>query len=652
MDYRELVDKLNFYSMKYYVEDDPAVTDEEYDRLYSLLLQMESENPSEIASDSPSQRVGDKPVSNLEPVVHEVKMLSLSNAYSREDLKHFTENVLKESPDAVFVTEPKIDGAAVVITYINGRLEKGATRGDGTQGEDVTHNVRTIRSLPAEIDFKEKLIIRGEVFMPVASFERLNRIKGEKGEKLFANPRNAAAGTLKLLDSRTAYERGLDIFIYGVDTELSESHFEDLQTLGGLGFKINPLTQKCTDFQEIWSRVEHIGEKRDTLQYDIDGAVVKLDSKPAQRSLGATIKSPKWAIAYKYPSKEAVTKLLNVDFQVGRTGSITPVAKLSPVLLAGSTISNATLHNEDEIARLGIKIGDMVTIRKGGDIIPKVVRPLTEKRTGEETEVQFLSNCPICAGILVKEESDINRKCINPACQAQVKRALLHFASRKAMDIQGFGEALVDKLVDENRLKDVADIYETDFSFLAQESGYGEKSVQKLKQAIEDSRQKNFDRVLYGLGLRHVGERTAQVLAEHFGSIDRLMEADTQELEQIRDIGSETAEAVSKSFANPGLRSVISRLKEAGLNFEMEKTDNVSDALLDKTFVVTGTLSMPRDHFKKLIESNGGKVLSAVSGRLDFLLVGENAGSKLEKAEKLGVNIIDEDQLLQMINGE
>lgn len=652
MKYKELVDLLNYYSRRYYVEDDPAVTDAEYDRLYNELLRMEAEDPSIVLPGSPSQRVGDIPVSGLDTVVHEVKMLSLSNAYSEEDVKHFLENILKEAPGCEFVVEPKIDGAAVVLTYENGELVRGATRGDGTNGEDITHNVKTIGSIPVSIDYKEKLIVRGEVFMPVKAFERLNRLKAERDEKLFANPRNAAAGTLKLLDPRTAAERGLDIFLYGVDTGGTDRHSDDLNMLKELGFKVNDLILKTDSLAEVWEQIELIGSKRDTLEYDIDGAVIKADSKSVQRSLGTTIKSPKWATAYKYPPKEAVTRLLDVDFQVGRTGSVTPVAKLEPVLLAGSTISNATLHNEDEIARLGIKIGDRVTIIKGGDIIPKVVRPVTEERDGTERDVVFRSECPVCGSTLVKEETDINRKCINPACPAQLKKSLLHFASRKAMDIQGFGEALVDKLVDAGFVRDVADIYEKNFEWLKDEDGFGEKSVSKLHEAVAKSKQKGFDKVLYGLGLRHVGERTAQVLAEHFGDIDSLASASAEELVNVRDIGSETANAIVNSFSNDDLSAIIKRLKDAGLSFRMEKAEKSSDVFGGRTFVVTGTLSLPRDHFKKLIESNGGKVLSAVSGKLDYLLVGENAGSKLEKAEKLGVNVIDEDGLIRMLGGE
>lgn len=652
MDYRELVDKLNYYSRRYYVEDDPAVTDAEYDRLYNMLLKMEEENPEIVSPDSPSRRVGDMPVSALQTVTHEYKMLSLSNAYNEGSLREFTEKILTEMPGVEFCVEPKFDGAAVVLTYENGEFVLGATRGDGTNGEDVTHNIKTIYSIPMQIEYKEKLIVRGEVFMPVAAFERINREKADKGEKLFANPRNAAAGTLKLLDSRLAAERGLDAFLYGVDTEVRDSHFDTLMFLKEQGFNVNGMNARYKTFEDIWQHVEMIGLKRDSLEYDIDGAVVKVDSKPAQRSLGATIKSPRWAIAYKYPAKEAVTTLLDVDFQVGRTGTITPVAKLEPVKLAGTTVSNATLHNEDEIARLGIKIGDRVTIIKGGDIIPKVVRPITEERNGTEHDIKFLTSCPVCGSTLVKEEADINRKCINPACPAQLKKSLLHFASRKAMDIHGFGEALVDRLVDDGYINDVADIYEKKFDYLKDADGYGDKSIQKLHDAIADSIKKPFDKVLYGLGLRHVGERTAQVLAEHFGSIDALEKADAEELVKVRDIGAETAGAIVNSFSNADLLSIIERLKKAGLNFTAEKTEAASDILGGKTFVVTGTLSLPRDHFKKLIETNGGRVLGSVSGKLDYLLVGENAGSKLEKAEKLGVSILDEDGLMTMLGGE
>jgi DNA ligase (NAD+) len=625
------------------------VSDAEYDRLYAELLKIEAEHPEIISPDSPAQRVGDAPVSGLQAVAHEKKMLSLSNVYDQNEIQHFLDTVIKDAPDAEFVVEPKIDGAAIVLTYENGVLARAATRGDGTNGEDVTHNVRTIHSLPMTIGRKDKFIIRGEVYMPVASFERINRENAKKGGKLFANPRNAAAGTLKLLDSRQAYERGLDVFLYGVDEGGTPSHFEDLEMLRKLGFKVNGLIGKFSNLKDIWEHILSIGEKRDSLEYDIDGAVIKVDSKQAQQSLGATIKSPKWATAYKYPAQEADTRLNGVEFQVGRTGSITPVAKLEPVLLAGTTISNATLHNEDEIARLGILIGDRVMIRKGGDIIPKVIKPLADQRDGAERAIVFPDHCPVCGSVLVKEDTDVNRKCINPACPAQKKLKLIHFGSRKAMDIQGFGEALVDKLVEDGVLKDAADIYEADYSYLKNEEGYGEKSVAKLIDAIEDSKKQPFERVLYGLGLRHVGERTAQVLAEHFGNIDALILATAENLTDIRDIGAETANALVKSFANEDLLAIIRRLKNSGLRFEAEKAAKSSDVLDGKTFVVTGTLSLPRDHFKKLIETNGGRVLSAVSGKLDYLLAGENPGSKLEKAGKLGVAVIDEENLYKML---
>jgi len=652
MDYKELVERLNYYSKRYYVEDDPVVSDAEYDKLYNELLQFEADDPSIIVHDSPSQRVGDKPISGLDSITHEHRMLSLSNAYSEEELNKFFDKIVKEIPSATFVVEPKIDGAAIVLTYENGKLVRGATRGDGTNGEDVTHNVRTIRSLPLEIDYKEKLIVRGEVFMPVASFERLNRISSENNKKTFVNPRNAAAGTLKLLDSKIAYERGLDAFIYGIDEGGTDNHFDDLNFLKNKGFNINNLIGKFQSFDQVWKCVEFIGSKRDSLEYDIDGAVIKVDSKSSQRSLGANIKSPNWAIAYKYPAQEAITTLLDVEFQVGRTGSITPVAKLDPVFLAGSTISNATLHNEDEIERLGIKIGDKIAIRKGGDIIPKVIRPIIDERDGNEKDVFFLDNCPVCNSNLEKNETDINRKCINPACPAQLKLSLLHFASRKAMDIQGFGEALVDKLVDDDKIHDVSEIYTQSLEYLIEEDGFGEKSVDKLNKAIEGSKKKEFAKVLYGLGLRHVGERTAQVLAEYFGDIDSIIKADVEMLVNVRDIGEETAGSIVNSFSNANLIGIINRLKESGIQFAQVKSEPSSNVLVGKTFVVTGTLSLPRDHFKKLIEANGGKVLSAVSGKLDYLLVGDNAGSKLAKAEKLGVAVIDEEQLKKMLDGD
>ncbi|WP_277657109.1 NAD-dependent DNA ligase LigA [Seleniivibrio woodruffii] len=651
MQYKELVNLLNLYSRKYYTEDDPLVSDAEYDRLYNELVRMETEDPSVISPDSPTQRVGDRPVSDLESVTHEVKMLSLSNAYNEEDLQHFINTCLKEAErELKFVVEPKIDGLAVVLTYENGVLVRAATRGDGVTGEDVTHNARTILSLPLSIDYKEKLTVRGEVYMPVKAFERLNRQQAEKGLKLFANPRNCAAGTLRQLDSRITAARGLDIFVYGVDFGGSRFHHDDLEFLRKLDFPVNPLIKQCADFSEVWALVEHIGNVRNSLEYDIDGAVIKVDSKEAQDILGVTIKAPKWATAYKYPSQEVTTTLLDVDFQVGRTGTITPVAKLEPVFLAGSTISNATLHNYDEVARLGLLIGDRVIIRKGGDVIPKVVMAVKDLRTGDEREISYPSVCSVCATELVKDEEDVSARCPNIDCPARVKLSILHFASRKAMDIQGFGEALVELLVDGGHIRDAADIYEKDLNFLKELDGFGEKSVTNIQAAIEESKKKAFDKVLFGIGLKHVGERTAQLLAEHFGNIDRLMSATVEELITVNDVGEETAKAISSAFQDKRVIELVERLKAAGLRFEFEKAQNASDALGGKKFVITGTLSRPRPYFEQLIREHGGSAESTVSKKIDFLIAGESAGSKLEKAQKLGVAVIGEEQLMEMLN--
>lgn len=651
MQYKELVNLLNLYSRKYYTEDDPLVSDAEYDRLYNELVRMETEDPSVISPDSPTQRVGDRPVSDLESVTHEVKMLSLSNAYNEEELQHFINTCLKEAErELKFVVEPKIDGLAVVLTYENGVLVRAATRGDGVTGEDVTHNARTILSLPLSIDYKEKLTVRGEVYMPVKAFERLNRQQAEKGLKLFANPRNCAAGTLRQLDSRITAARGLDIFVYGVDFGGSRFHHDDLEFLRKLGFPVNPLIKQCADFSEVWALVEHIGNVRNSLEYDIDGAVIKVDSKEAQDILGVTIKAPKWATAYKYPSQEVTTTLLDVDFQVGRTGTITPVAKLEPVFLAGSTISNATLHNYDELSRLGLLIGDRVIIRKGGDVIPKVVMAVKDLRTGDEREISYPSVCSVCATELVKDEEDVSARCPNIDCPARVKLSILHFASRKAMDIQGFGEALVELLVDGGHIRDAADIYEKDLNFLKELDGFGEKSVTNIQASIEESKKKAFDKVLFGIGLKHVGERTAQVLAEHFGNIDRLMSATVEELITVNDVGEETAKAISSAFQDKRVIELVERLKAAGLRFEFEKAQNASDALGGKKFVITGTLSRPRPYFEQLIREHGGSAESTVSKKIDFLIAGESAGSKLEKAQKLGVAVIGEEQLMEMLN--
>jgi len=645
--YLQLVKELNEHNRRYYVEDNPVISDQEYDKLYRELIDIETANPEIIVSDSPSLRVGGEPVSSLERYTHEVPMLSLDNTYSSEELEKFVNDVYKAvGNDVSFVVEPKIDGTAISLIYENGMLVKAATRGDGKVGEDVTHNVRVIKSIPLSIPYKEKLVVRGEVYMPVASFERINKEKAEAGEKLFANPRNAAAGSLKLLDSKESARRGLDAFLFSVAEGAESAHFEDLERLKSFGMKVSPLVKKFKNFEDIFSQVEEIQKVRESLPYDIDGAVVKVDSYEQREILGATIKAPRWAIAYKYPAQAVQTKLLDVGFQVGRTGTLTPVAYLEPVFVSGSTVSRATLHNEDEVKRLGIKIGDVVSVEKGGDVIPKVNGSVSS--TDESREIVFPEKCPECGSSLVKEDEDVSRRCVNQECPAIVRGSIIHFVARKAMNIEGLGESIVVKLLELGYIKDLADIYYFDADKLKELDGFGEKSVENLKKSIEMSKERPFEIVLYSVGLRHVGIRTADVLAKHFGSLNNIMKASVEELEDIKDVGGVVAESIVSSLKNEKIISILDRLRDAGLKFEYETKDTVGE-LSGKSFLITGKLEKPRKYYEEMIKNNGGKLASGVSKNLDFLVVGEKPGSKLAKAESLGVNIIDIDTLTTML---
>lgn len=644
--YDKLVEEIKQHDINYYVNDSPVITDFDYDRLYRELVDIETAHPELIREDSPSKRVGAPPVEGLSKITHEVQMMSLNNTYSDDELESFLDTVYKETgEETLFVVEPKIDGASVSLMYDGGRLVSAATRGDGQVGEDILHNVRTIKSIPLVINEASKLIVRGEIYMPVESFNRLNEKREQEGLPLFANPRNSAAGSLKLLDSRESAKRGLSMFAFGLDKGQGQSHYADLMRLKSLGFRINGMVKLCSTAEEIKGQVEFIRSQRAGLSYEIDGAVIKVDNYRLRDRLGNTIKAPKWAIAYKYPAEKVVTRLLNVEFQVGRTGTVTPVAILEPVRVSGSTVSRATLHNADEVARLGIKIGDCVSLEKGGDVIPKVTGALPEKRSGEEREIEFPAKCPVCHHELVKE--DVALRCINPECTGTARGALRHFTARGAMDIRGFGESLIDRLMEMGILKTPADIYSLDYDSLKGLEGLGEKSIENLKAAVEASRNKPFEKVLFAIGLPSVGVRTAEILAHEFGSIEALEEADAERLTSIYSIGDEVAEDITHALRDDKYLKLIEALKAAGLKFEGEKRaeGGIFDGL---TFLITGTLSRPRPDIEEFIKSNGGKIASGVSKNLSYLVAGEKAGSKLAKAEKLGINIIGEDELLKM----
>ncbi|MFN8008741.1 MAG: NAD-dependent DNA ligase LigA [Terriglobia bacterium] len=658
----KLRDLIRHHEYRYYVLDDPEISDGEFDRLMRQLQALEKEHPELVVPDSPTQRVGGKPAETLPTVIHGVPMLSLENAYSEDDLFDLDRRVAEASPlrENVprYICELKIDGLSTSLIYENGHLVRGVTRGDGRQGEDVTHNIRTIRSVPLRLVSSwriaiRRLRVRGEVFFPLKAFSKLNDDREENGEPRFANPRNAAAGTLRTLDPQVVSSRSLDVFVYQCFSAKQvpfSNHSETLAWLKRAGFKVNPHWRACTTIKEVIHFCKEWEERRDSLHYEIDGVVVKVNSIPLQQSLGATSKFPRWAMAYKFPAREATTQVKDILVQVGRTGALTPVADLEPVSLAGTTISRATLHNEDEIRRLGLRIKDFVVIEKGGDVIPKVVKVIESRRPANTRSFQMPERCPVCNGKIVRPEGEAVRRCINVRCPAKIKESLLHFASRKAMKIEGLGDALVDQLVDHQIVRDPADLYRLSYEDLVGLERMGAKSSQNLLAQIEQSKQNDLARVIFGLGIRHVGERTAQILARHFGSIDKLGQAEVEELESIFEVGPVVAASIHDFFAQPENRAVIDKLKEAGVTMHVSRPSSTSGPLSGKQFVLTGRLpSYSREEATELIEQKGGRVTSSVSQKTDFVLAGEEAGSKLDKARKLGVSILDEQAFRKLI---
>lgn len=649
-EYYNLIDEITKHDYAYYVKGEPLISDYEYDKLMEALKAIESTYPEIVVPYSPSFRVGFRPVSSINTREHEIRMLSLDNTYSYAEVKEFLGRVRKKI-DLPFTLalEPKIDGVAISLVYENGYLLYGITRGDGYVGEDVTHNVKTIRSLPLKIDNTEYMLIRGEVYLNIKDFERINEERSKKGLPLFANPRNAAAGTLKLLDPKVAFERNLDIFIYALDMgRRHDTHYDDLIYLKEMGFKVNPHIKRVEKDDEIFSYLDELYKIKNNLAYAIDGAVIKINEYRFRDILGETIKYPRWAIAYKYPAEQRSTRLVNVNFQVGRTGIITPVAILEPVNISGSVVSKATLHNFDEIKRLDVKIGDYVFIEKAGEIIPKIVSVIKERRTGAEKDILIPTHCPSCGSGVVKVEGDPYCYCINPECPARIKASILHFASRDAMDIKGFGESIVDKLLKSGTIKTIADIYDLSKEDLKTLERMGEKSAENIIKAIEKSKEKPFPRVLYALGFRHIGIKHAQILAEYFRNIDNLMKATVEDFENIKDIGKVTAETLYKTFREQSVREIIERLKKKGLNFSVDAADS-EKKLTGLTFVITGSLSKPRAEIISIIEKEGGKVVNTVSDKIDYLIVGEEPGSKLIKARELNKSIITEEDLYRMI---
>jgi len=652
--------EINYHNYRYYVLNDPVISDYEYDMLVKRLEKLEREFPQFITPDSPTQRVGGEPLKEFPTVRHKIPMLSLDNTYSYDELKEFDTRVKKVVGGVKYVVEPKVDGVAVALRYEKGRLVQGATRGNGIQGDDITQNIRTIRTVPLVL-LKEdpaflNVEVRGEVFLTKKQFEELNIEREERGEPLFANPRNAAAGSLKLQDPREVAKRRLDIFIHTVPlppTEKYSSHYKLLLALKDIGFKVIPYFKRFDSIGEVIDYCKEWEGKRDDLPFEVDGMVVKVDDFSQREALGSTIKSPRWAVAYKYPARQATTKIIDIALQVGRTGVVTPVAILKPTPLSGSTISRATLHNEDEIRRKDIRIGDTVIIEKGGEVIPKVVKVVKEKRTGKEVVFKMPKRCPVCGGRIYRPEGEVAWRCININCPSQIKRRIQHFASRNAMDIEGMGSALVEQLVDNGLVKNLADIYELKLEDLMGLERMGRKSSENLLRAIEKSKERPFDRVLFALGIRWVGTKAAQALADTFGSIDRLMSASYEEIAQIPGEGGVLAESVINFFKDPKNVALINRLKKAGLRFKKEKEKKRPKPLSGKTFVLTGTLKRwTRPEATELITSLGGKVTSSVSKKTDYVVAGENPGSKWTKAKALGVKIIDEEEFLKLIGSK
>lgn len=659
---KELHQLLNKYGYEYYVLDNPSIPDSEYDALLNELIQLEEQFPALKTNDSPSQRIGGDILDVFSKVQHQRPMLSLGNAFNEADLRDFDRKVHSAvGEDFSYVCELKIDGLAVSLRYENGLFEQGATRGDGTIGEDITANLKTIRSIPLRLNQPVSLEVRGEAFMPKKSFEALNKLKDENGEEPFANPRNAAAGSLRQLDPRIASSRNLDIYLYAIgdvgETGV-QSHSEGLDLLDTLGFKTNKERKKCATIEEVLQYIEGWQEKRPHLPYEIDGIVIKVNGLAQQEQLGTTAKSPRWAIAYKFPAEEVVTKLIDIELSVGRTGVLTPTALLEPVKVAGTTVRRASLHNEDLIREKDIKIGDSVVVKKAGDIIPEVVNVLVERRTGEEIEFNMPTVCPECESELVRLEGEVALRCINPKCPAQIREGLIHFVSRNAMNIDGLGERVISQLFLEKLIEDVADLYKLTFEQLIQLERMGEKSVNNLLQAIEASKQNSLEKLLFGLGIRHVGAKAAKTIAMEFKHMKELREATKEQLLAINEIGDKMADAIVTFFEQEEVSELLQELEASGVNMAYTgplpvASEEVDSSFAGKTIVLTGKLEqLSRNDAKEHIEMLGGKITGSVSKKTDLVIAGEDAGSKLTKAEQLEIEIWDENRLMEELKNK
>ncbi len=647
---------LEYHARKYYDEDSPEISDYEYDMLMNELKALEREFPEFITKDSLTQKVGGTVKEGFEKVEHEVPLQSLQDVFDYEEIYDFDRRMRKSAKEfnkpLEYVVETKIDGLSVSLEYKQGIFIRGATRGNGLIGEDVTDNLKTVKTIPKRLKEDVDIIVRGEVFISKADFDKMNEEREILDEPLFANARNAAAGSLRQLDSKEASKRPLDIYCFNVqkcEKELT-SHFEALEYLKKLGFNVNPVRKKCTTMEQVIKEIEKIGENREKLSFGIDGAVIKVDNLQLREEIGTTFKVPKWAIAYKYPPEQKATLLKDITFQVGRTGAITPMAILEPIKVAGSTISKTTLHNEDFIKEKGLKIGDTVLIQKAGDVIPEVVGVEVDKRTGEEKDFEMPTKCPVCGGVLVREPGEAVTRCIGIECPAKLLRSIVHFASKVGMDINGLGYAIIEQLVDKGLINNIADIYTLSKEDIASLKKNGDKFAQKLVDAIAKSKENELSKLINALGIRHIGTKSAKILAKRYGNIDALMNASFDSLNETDEIGEITAESVSEFFMQDQTKDLIERLKQAGVNMIEHGQELIDDRFAGKIFVLTGTLEKhSRDEASKIIESHAGKVSSTVSKKTDYVLAGEEAGSKLTKAEKLGVTIITEEQFEEMI---
>jgi len=657
----KLRQELYYHSYRYYALDDPEISDAEYDRLFRKLQELEEKFPQLITPDSPTQRIGAAPLEEFETVTHTIPMVSLDNAFDDGEVRDFDQRLRKllEMDEIEYIVEPKLDGTAVELVYENGLFTIGSTRGDGFTGENITLNLKTIKSIPLRLrndqaKIPERLEVRGEVFYPVAAFKKLNEQRIKAGEPAFINPRNSASGSLRQLDPKLTAARPLDMYIHGPGEVIGyefKMQSEALETFKKWGFKVNPLYKICHGIDEVLAHYRKIGEMRHTLAYEIDGSVVKVNSFELQRRAGMRTRSPRWAVAYKYEAQQETTQILDIQVQVGRTGTITPVAIMQPIMVGGVTVSRATLHNEDEIERLGVMLGDTVVIQRAGDVIPEVVKVIETKRTGKEKKFKFPKKCPVCGEPVVRLEGEAAHRCQNINCPAQLKEGIRHFASKLAMNIDGIGEKLIEQLVDKGLVKSVADLYFLTKDRLAELERMADKSAQNIIEGIDKSREVTFDRFIYALGIRHVGEHMARVLAKEFGSLKNLIKAGAERLMQIHEVGPQVADSVANFFREKKNLATVERLKKGGVKIrELARPKAADKKFAGKTFVFTGTLEkFSRDEAERLVDERGGRASGSVSKKTDYVVAGPGAGSKLEKAKEFGVAVISEDDFLKMV---